>query len=442
MTAAAGKGVSSVRSQRETPPERAARFYACALVTVHALFLPYGGYERMMEGKYVCFLLLSLGWLAALGLSRPLRPPFRQRLLRVTPLRLCAAAYLLFSMISALLSPYGAQTLLGGPRRDGLLTLALYALCGLALSGTLRADSLLPVCTAVFALLCDALALAQLAGFNPLGLYPAGLGYWDGDIAYPGFYAGTAGNIDFTAFLLALSVAVLSAAALRERRDGRPVRRLLYVPAVFLTLWTLLRLGVASAWAGLAFAAMWSPALLVPSRRRAMLLLSCALTAAALVLLSLYSGNNRTLTQAALALRGAWDGSYGSGRAAIWRDCLPLVREYPVFGGGPDTLHLRGVEPFTWTLDGVPVPADITAAHNEYLNILVNQGALALLAYLGLLGGALLRCFRRAGEPRMAVCGAALLCYAAMAFFSISTCITAPYVWLLLAVVLSDEIDG
>ncbi|MCR5826214.1 MAG: hypothetical protein K6G54_06590, partial [Oscillospiraceae bacterium] len=63
-------------------------------------------------------------------------------------------------------------------------------------------------------------------------------------------------------------------------------------------------------------------------------------------------------------------------------------------------------------------------------------------AYLGLIASALWRCFRSAAKPRCAVCGAGLLCYAAMAFFSISTCITAPFVWLLLSLCSRDEKDG
>ena len=49
---------------------RISYLYALALLTVYALFLPLGGYERMMEGKYRAFLLLSLG-------SMPRRPPPR-----------------------------------------------------------------------------------------------------------------------------------------------------------------------------------------------------------------------------------------------------------------------------------------------------------------------------------------------------------------------------
>jgi len=44
---------------------RISYLYALALLTVYALFLPLGGYERMMEGKYRAFLLLSLGYVLA-----------------------------------------------------------------------------------------------------------------------------------------------------------------------------------------------------------------------------------------------------------------------------------------------------------------------------------------------------------------------------------------
>ena len=173
-----------------------------------------------------------------------------------------------------------------------------------------------------------------------------------------------------------------------------------------------------------------------------MLLVSAVLTAAAILFVRSCGGTTGALSEASRLLHGEAEDSFGSWRVAIWRNCLPLIRERPLLGGGPDTLGLRGIELFTWYRDGEAVPADVTAAHNEYLNILVNQGALALVAYLALLALALRRCFRNAERPRLAICGAGLLCYAAMALFSISTCITAPYVWLLCAVVQRDEIDG
>ena len=62
---------------------RISYLYALALLTVYALFLPLGGYERMMEGKYRAFLLLSLGYvlaMTALGAWRADRRALRCRL--------------------------------------------------------------------------------------------------------------------------------------------------------------------------------------------------------------------------------------------------------------------------------------------------------------------------------------------------------------------------
>ena len=189
---------------------RISYLYALALLTVYALFLPLGGYERMMEGKYRAFLLLSLGYvlaMTALGAWKAVR--WRE------PMCLAALAYLALTALSAALSPYGTAVLLGGTRRDGLLTAALYAAVFLLLARHLRPDRRLLYAAAVSAALCDLLVLVQLTGRNPLWLYPAGLNYFDGDVAYSGFYAGAAGNIDFTAFLLALCAAAMAAALVR-----------------------------------------------------------------------------------------------------------------------------------------------------------------------------------------------------------------------------------
>ena len=114
---------------------RISYLYALALLTVYALFLPLGGYERMMEGKYRAFLLLSLGYvlaMTALGAWRAVR--WRE------PMCLAALAYLALTTLSAALSPYGTAVLLGGTRRDGLLTAALYAAVFLLLARHLRPD--------------------------------------------------------------------------------------------------------------------------------------------------------------------------------------------------------------------------------------------------------------------------------------------------------------
>lgn len=343
---------------------RISDLYALALLTVYALFLPLGGYERMMEGKYRAFLLLSLGYvlaMTALGAWRAVR--WRE------PMCLAALAYLALTALSAALSPYGTAVLLGGTRRDGLLTAALYAAVFLLLARHLRPDRRLLYAAAASAALCDLLVLVQLTGRNPLWLYPAGLNYFDGDVAYSGFYAGAAGNIDFTAFLLALCAAAMAAALVRGWSKW------LLAPLA-LTVWTLWQLRVAAALLGLAVTAVLG---------------------------------------------------------------LPLIAERPLLGGGCGTLYLRDVPPFYWQRGGETTYFAVTSAHNEYLGVLVDQGALALLAFLALLALALWRAYRHAESDRCAVAGAALLCYAVTAFFSVACCITGVYLWLLLAMLAPKE---
>ena len=281
---------------------RISYLYALALLTVYALFLPLGGYERMMEGKYRAFLLLSLGYvlaMTALGAWKAVR--WRE------PMCLAALAYLALTALSAALSPYGTAVLLGGTRRDGLLTAALYV--------------------AVFLLLA---------------------------------------------------------------RHLRPDHRLLYA-------------------------------------------------AAALALLWFFHGDGGMLSELHRLLHGEVDLTFGSSRLLIWRSLLPLIAERPLLGGGCGTLYLRDVPPFYWQRGGETTYFAVTSAHNEYLGVLVDQGALALLAFLALLALALWRAYRHAESDRCAVAGAALLCYAVTAFFSVACCITGVYLWLLLAMLAPKE---
>lgn len=402
--------------------ERISALYALALVTLYLLFLPVGGYARMMEGKYHAFLALSLAYVAAMTLTRAWGGIRRYR----AETR-AAVIYLALVALSAAFSPYGSAVLLGGTRRDGLLTVALYVAVYLLLARYLRPTRALLDAAVYSASASALLVLVQLAGKNPLWLYPGGLNYFDGDVAYSGFYAGTSGNIDFTAFTLALAAAAAWVAVVRGKRWR------LAAPFVLL-VWTLVRLEVAAALLGLAVTLIVTLPLLFPKHRRAMCVLALSLFVAALGSVALYRGENEVLTELSRALRGDWDDALGSGRIAIWRACIPLVAERPLLGGGCGTLYLRDLEPLYWYREGGTLRAAITSAHNAYLGILVDQGALALAAFLALVALSLRRLWRGASRTRCAVCIAVLVCYAVMALFSVATCITSVYLWLLLAV--------
>jgi len=396
--------------------------YAMALVTLYFLFLPFGGYARMMEEKYILFLALTLPYvLTMLVLSRE-RPRGAMPLL--------AAAFLFFTVLSCALSPYGAATLIGGTRKSGLLTAALYPALFYFLSRHLKPTRSLVYAAGVSVTLCDLLVFLQLTGANPFSLYPEGLSYFDGNVAYAGSFVGSAGNTDFTAFLLTLAVCAFAAALARGFH-------LWLLAPLALTLLCLWQLRVAAAFVGLFAFALFAP-LLIFKKHRA-LLLSLSLLALALVFLWFYPGGSGTLYEASRLLHGEADLSFGSGRLAIWTQLPEHIAARPLLGHGCGTLHLLDLKPFYWYVDGKTVHSLITDAHSEYLGILVERGVLALAAYLALLALGLWRCIARVREPRFAVGGALLVSYAAMAAFSVTTCITAPYLWLTLAIIAKND---
>ena len=131
-------------------------------------------------------------------------------------------------------------------------------------------------------------------------------------------------------------------------------------------------------------------------------------------------------------LHGEADPTFGSGRIYIWKNVWEAICARPWFGGGPDTLaHQVSAYFERYDADANRIlRATIDAAHNEYLNIWANQGVFALLCWLGALGASAVWFVRRADEAETLICGSAVLGYCIQAFFGISTCISAPYLFL------------
>ena len=142
------------------------------------------------------------------------------------------------------------------------------------------------------------------------------------------------------------------------------------------------------------------------------------------------------LQEAHEMLHGNLRDDFGSHRIYIWKQVFAKVKEHWLFGGGPDTLSFREIEGFSRYSDelGILIESGIDVAHNEYLNILVNQGALSFLAYLGMLVLSLKDWwFTATKETEKAIAGAGVLFYCIQAFFGISMYINSLYLWISLA---------
>ncbi|MBQ7254353.1 MAG: O-antigen ligase family protein, partial [Bacteroidales bacterium] len=344
--------------------------------------------------------------------------------------------YLFATVLSVFLSEYRATAIWGSGRCEGLVAITLYVLSFMLVSVFAEPKRwMLWLFAAAISINC-LVCLIQFAGYNPFHLYPEGMNYYDANKQYAGEFLGTIGNGDILSAVLSLSIPAFWSAFLRLTGDRR--RFLLLIPLV-LCLVVLLKAFVSGGILGVGGALVISVPVMLDgkvARKRATVVVACGIVLLA-VSVYLFGGSmGGFLYEASELMHGHWNDDFGSGRLYIWRNVLQLVPEHPLFGGGPDTLGLRtdaAFERYDETLD-LLIHSSIDTAHNEYLNILVNQGAIALAFYLAALAASAVRWVRHSTEnPVVAISGCAILGYCIQAFFGISSPISTPFFWMALA---------
>jgi len=120
--------------------------------------------------------------------------------------------------------------------------------------------------------------------------------------------------------------------------------------------------------------------------------------------------------------------SWGSGRGATWTAAAMCFKEqdflHKLVGVGPDAMSAYLYTDGSGQLQYLAqkcfgATTLLTNAHNEWLNILVDVGILGLLAYVGFVISALVRCFQAKNRNTLAfACGFCLLAYTAYNMFS------------------------
>ena len=410
--------------------------YISLMLLVFPLWTGTEGYAAITRGKFLFFAVLSALYLALLLPCALLvgEKPRRARLPQWFALAFMAAACL-----SAALSPYGRAVILGASRYDGLLTLLLYGGIFLGVSAFGEWKKYYVYLLAASASICSLVAIPQLLGGNPFGLYPGELTYFDANVRYTGEFLGTIGNTNLLAAFYCLCIPLFIWHALTHRA----LRDRLVLAAAALCLGVLIASRVASGLVALAAAA----AVLIPYyvnyiHRNKRLTLAVSASMAALCVLALtavyfYSGGSGTLHELSEVLHGHVEDSYGSSRVGIWRECLRLAGERPLVGGGPDTLALRTDMTFSRFVEetGSTISTHVDNAHCEPLGYLVNLGALGLIPYLALCAESLRRFFRGCAPA----VGAALGCYYVQSLFGLGLCIVVPLVWIYMGLVCSGK---
>lgn len=151
--------------------------------------------------------------------------------------------------------------------------------------------------------------------------------------------------------------------------------------------------------------------------------------------LSVGSFAGRLMTEAREALHGRFDDDMGSGRIFIWKHALAAFPNYPIIGTGPDTFF-NALPAEAHQVYGV----NFDKAHNEYLQILICQGILGIIAYLTFLGHTLVKAIPRAfKDPLIMAILAAFVGYCVQAFFNISLPIASQSLFIFAGVLASRQ---
>jgi len=433
--------------------QRLTSIYIALLLTVFLLAFPRGGYEAIVSFKYSLFLLICGGYVVSIIVLRSwyaatrVQPAINiAQKLRELPLPIkFLLAFLLFSIASALLSPHPG-VILGNFRNEGVLTLGIYVLSCIFVAAYFQPQKWMFYLLGAGVTLTSTLALVQLTGANPFGLYPIGHNYYGAGIYYSGEFLSTIGNAGLLGGFLSLAVGILAMAIIKLDFKERWFLAIPLFIAVLLVFSMGINAAVLAVTAGLV---IMIPISVTNQRTRAntFAVLSVILAAYCLsrilvfqdgyVLFGLhlwqYSGTSGSMVyEASQILQGNWDDSFGSQRIFIWRNVLESIQlNTLLFGTGPDTLGHWAIPPFTRYNEhlGITLTNIIDAAHNEFLHIMATTGLLSLLAYLGAMLTVAVGWFRQCGNALSATTGAGVLFYVIQSFFGISQFITAPFFW-------------
>jgi len=416
-------------------PEFIAGFFVLLMFTVQLFIFGPNGYRNITIVKYVSFLSISIIFIAVmLGLRIWKNIHSGHRISQRNSTEILVIVYMMLTVISAVVSEFFPDTITGAHRREGALTICIYGLIFL----TLVCNSIsgrwfiyiLGVVTAAFSAVC----ILQFFKINALWLFPEGLNYYDGGIKYSGEFLGTLGNAGLSATFLCLAIPILLVYIFRAKERAR---LWLIIPMLMGTA-VLFKSKIAAGVLGLLVGIFISiPFIMFTEKRKRRIAIITEAIILIGVLAAIYSIDfeRGTLYELHNVLHGNFEDSYGSSRIFIWRNTLPLIPKRPLLGGGPDTLADRiGVIFETVKEDGTVKQAAIDAAHNEYLNIAVCQGIPALIIYLAAVISTLLRQIKsKTKDPVAAALMVGMVSYCVQAFFAISIFISAPYFWIIWA---------
>nr|MCR4990182.1 O-antigen ligase family protein [Lachnospiraceae bacterium] len=136
--------------------------------------------------------------------------------------------------------------------------------------------------------------------------------------------------------------------------------------------------------------------------------------------------------------------SWGNNRGFIWRIAIETFSQGSIkdklFGVGPDLFYNASDRFFHDEIYHVWGVSKLSNAHNEFLNMLVTEGILGLVAYAGLFLSSMMtgiRCLKK--DTSLIILVAAVLAYMVHNFFCYQQCISTPLVFIVLGMIVKKD---
>jgi hypothetical protein len=415
--------------------------YILIMLGLFPLFWGTVGYGAITKPKAMFFFIATGLWAAAvlvllgIGAFRGERyaPDIR-------PAHVAVAAYLIIGGISACFSEYGSVCLLGAGRYDGYLTTVFYGLIFFGVSMLAVPRRRYMWAFAAASAICGIIALLQLGGLDPLGLYPEGTNYYDKYEAYNGAFLGTLGNVDIYAAYLCLGAPLLTIyGILSEHRWDT----LLVLPGMF-CLGLMLVCDVDAGLVALAGCVLVTVPVVLRNKKASAIAggIAAGGVGAGLVTLYFWPGQSGTLWEMSQVLHGRLSDEFGSRRGEIWKEGWTLFKEKLWLGGGPGAVAKRFDIHWSRYIEslGTERRVYVDNAHNVYLAQLMNVGLLGFLGYFAAIACSLVTWFRRRNQGAFfPALGSAFVCYLIQDFFGLGICISQPMLWVIWGLLESTE---
>ncbi len=128
-----------------------------------------------------------------------------------------------------------------------------------------------------------------------------------------------------------------------------------------------------------------------------------------------------------------FDDDFGTYRIFLWKRTIPLIKDFPLLGSGPDTFSLRFMPRYTEDIMKIgPLTINDTAA-NIYLTMLVNLGIIGTTSYLAFLFKQIEIGIKKLNKYSRILL-ISIICYSIQAFFNLSVVIITPVFWILMGI--------